>query len=316
MTVVLNMQGLISGMSHVIMDGAFDITQFLRDIEKRRATAVMLVPTLIRRALQECRERRYDLLSMRLLMYGSSPATPQLIRDAYDAFGCEMIQSYGMSEGGWVTQLSASDHRYALAQEPGLLNSVGRAGVMSEISIRDEQGRPLPPGARGEVWLKGGTLMKGYLNCPEQTAEVLRDGWLCTNDIGHMDERGYLYLTDRKKFMIITGAVNVFPAGVEAVLAEHPAVDEVAVVGAPHPEWGEAVVAVVKRKLGHEHADARDIQQFCQSRLSKMECPKHILFAQSLPVTANGKLQKQKVKEWVHSNQHELPWSTSGRTSA
>jgi acyl-CoA synthetase (AMP-forming)/AMP-acid ligase II len=316
MTVVLNLQGLGNGMSHVIMNGAFDIAAFLRDIERRRVTAVMLVPTLMRRAIQESKERSYDLSSIRLLMYGSAPASPQLVRDAYKTFNCELVQSYGMSEGGWLTQLSAADHRYALAHEPALLNSVGRVGVMSEISIRDPEGQPVAPGITGEVWLRGETVMRGYLNLPNENAEVFRGEWICTNDIGHMDEHGYLYLTDRKKFMIITGAVNVFPSAVEAVLYEHPAVEEVAVVGAPHPEWGEAVVAVVKIKDGFAGTDLRELNAFCQSRLSKMECPKHFLSVDSLPHTVTGKVQKLKVKEWVRSDQVSLPWATSEEPAA
>jgi len=302
MTVVLNMLGLGNGMSHIIMDGRFDIAQFLRDIETRRATAVMLVPTMIRRAIEECRRARYDLSSVRLLMYGSSPATPQLIREAYETFGCELIQSYGMTEGGWLCHLSASDHRRAMQSEPDLLKSVGRLGVMSEVSIRDPEGNPVPPGTLGDVWIRGETLMKGYLNLPQETAAVLRGDWLCTNDVGYVDHRGYLFLTDRKQFMIITGAVNIFPSSIETIIAEHPAVEEVAVVGAPHPEWGEAVAAVVKLRNRTERFPISELHRFCEGRLNRLEQPKYLYFIEEFPRSANGKIQKQEVKNWIAAN--------------
>jgi len=310
--VLMNLLGLGNGMSHVIPNGMFEITQFMRDIERLKITSVLLVPTMIYRAIQEHKTGAYDLSSLRLIVYGSSPAAPALIREAYATFGCDMLQTYAMTEstGGWVTYLYPSEHRYALAHEPDLLNSVGRAGVMFELSIRDEAGQRLPPNTKGEIWLKGETLMKGYLNLPEQTADALRGErgeWLCTNDIGRVDERGYLYLMDRKKFMIITGGVNVFPAAVEAIVLEHPAVEEVAVVGAPHPEWGETVVGVAKLKNGAV-ATSAELVLFCQERLSRAESPKHFLFRDELPKTLTGKMQKNMIKEWVLANANLLPW--------
>ncbi len=310
MTVVLNLLGLGNGMCHVISDGAFEIRSFLRDVQRRRATAVMLVPTLIQRALDEVAQADYDLTSMRLLMYGSAPASPQLIQAAYTAFGCEMVQSYGMTEAGWTTQLGAADHRWAIAHEPGLLRSAGRPGVMSEIEIRGEDGRALPPGSAGNVWIRSETLMMGYLNLPEETAQALQGGWLCTNDVGYLDARGYLYLTDRRKFMIISGAVNIFPSGIEHALLEHPAVAEAAVVGAAHPQWGEAVVAVVRlRQAGS--VDISQLHAHCERLLNRMELPKHFLFVDDFPRSVNGKVQKQQVKEWVAAHAQAMPWNVN-----
>jgi acyl-CoA synthetase (AMP-forming)/AMP-acid ligase II len=309
-TVVLNMLGLGNGMTHVVTNGAFEICSFLRDIEQRRVTAVMLVPTLIHRALEELAKSPYDLSSMRLLMYGSAPASPSLIEATYKAFGCEMIQSYGMTEAGWTTQLGAADHRLAIAKEPSLLRSVGRPGVMSEIEIRDEEGHVLPPVSQGNVWIRSETLMKGYLNLPEETAQALNGGWLCTNDVGYIDGRGYLFLTDRRKFMIISGAVNIFPSSVENALLEHNEVVEAAVVGALHPQWGEAVVAVVRlRQLGT--VQAAELHAHCEQRLNSIERPKHILFVEDFPRSFNGKVQKQQVKEWVAAQQQAMPWNVS-----
>lgn len=308
MTVLLNMLGLGNGMAHAIMDGSFEIKSFLNQIERHRVTSVMLVPTLLQRVLNECESGHYDLSSIRLLMYGSSPITPDLARAAYAAFDCDLVQNYGMTEGGWVTHLSADDHVKAVGGAFALLGSVGRPGVLTQISIRNDDNEVLPAGEVGEVCLKSPMLMKGYLNLPDETAEVLRDGWLHTNDLGCLDEVGYLYLHGRKNFMIITGAVNVQPQGVELAISEHPSVVEAAVVGAPHPDLGEAVVAVIVCKPGVKQPTQGDIENFCIARLSKMSIPKHIFIVPELPKTPNGKLNKPKIIEWVQENMHDLPW--------
>lgn len=310
--VTANLWALGNGMTSVIVDGVFEVVQYLREVERLRVTVGLLVPTMIFRAIEEYKAKRYDFSSLRLLVYGASPASPKLIRDAFETFGCDLMQAYGMTEStdGIVSFLQPSDHRYALEHEPELLKSAGRAGVMFELSIRDKDGAPLPPGTMGEIWVKGDTLMTGYQNLPDETRDALRDGWLCTNDLGRMDERGYLYVMDRKKFLIISGAVNVFPATVEAVLMEHPAVEEIAVVGAPHPEWGEAVVGVVKLKDGVERLEAAALIAFCKMHLSGPETPKHFLIVAELAKTASGKLEKTTIKQWVLDNRHLLPWET------
>lgn len=310
--VIMSFFNLGNGMSTVIPDGSFQIATYLRDVARLRVTVALLVPTMIQRAIVEQQSGNYDLSSLRLLMYGSSPATPKLIRDAKAAFKVAMMQTYALTEstGGWVTFLTDADHKRALESEPELLKSVGRAGVHFDCSIRDDNGKPLPPNGKGEVWLRGSTLMKGYLNLPAQTDEVLKEGWLRTNDIGRMDERGYLYLLDRQKFLIITGAVNVFPTTVEAVLVELPAVQEVAVVGVPHPEWGEAVVAVVVLRPSHKDASVADIIKFCHGKLSAPETPKHVVFVDDLIKTANGKIRKGDIKKWLSTESGLVPWNT------
>ncbi len=312
--VVMSMFGLGNGMTTVIPDGTFQITTFLRDIERVRATVVLMVPTMLQRALVEQQANKYDLSSLRLVVYGSSPATPKLIRDAREQLGVALLQTYGQTEttGGWLTVLTEADHQKALAGEPELLKSVGRVGMHYECSIRDEHGHPVPPNTKGEIWLRGESVMKGYRNLPEATAEVLMpDGWLRTNDIGRIDERGYVYLLDRQKFMIITGAVNVFPSTVEVVLSEHPGIADVAVIGVPHPEWGEGVVAVAVKRPGHE-VTAQDLIRFCDGKLSRPETPKHVVFVNELMKTVNGKVKKTEIRSWLLQPEENLiPWNTS-----
>lgn len=310
MTVLMQIFGLGNGMSHVIPDGAFEIGRFLRDVERRRVTAVSLVPTNIQRALKEIGARSYDLTSLRVLGYGSAPASPSLIRAAREAFGCGLLQAYGLTEaGGWVTHLTEHDHEHALEREPALLGSSGRAGVLYQLSIRDDRGEELPQGEPGEVWIRGPSVMKGYLNLDSLTGETLRDGWLRSHDIGRLDERGYLFLLDRRNFMIISGGVNVFPAAIEAVLIEHPAVEEVAVVGAPHPEWGEVPVAIVRPRGTAAAPAAEELIAFCSARLSKPECPRHVLLWDELPKLVTGKVNKQLIKERVRGPAARLPWT-------
>jgi len=309
--VIMAIYGLGNGMTNVISHDVFDAAQFLRDVARWRVTTAVLPPVMLSRVIQEYRRGGYDISSLRVISLGSSPSTPKLIRDAYETLGCELQQSYAMTEnaGCWHVCLTSADYRHALAHAPELLKAAGRVGVLSELSIRDEAGKPLAVGSVGEVWIKSTTLMKAYVNLPAETAEALRDGWLRTNDIGRLDENGYLFLLDRKKFMIITGGVNVFPSAVEAVIIEHPSIEEVAVLGVPSDEWGEAVLAVAKLKKGAKALDNAELLAFCRQRLAKVECPKHCIFVDELPRTSTGKLQKHVLRDWLLANPDLLPWS-------
>ena len=312
--VMMSMFNLGNGMTTIIPDGSFQIAACLQDIGRLKVTVALMLPVMIQRALVERLNANYDLSSLRMLIYGSAPATPKLIRDAREQLGVAMVQTYGQTEtsGGWLTVLTEEDHRYALEKEPELLKSVGRVGLHFECTIRDEAGNVLPPDTSGEIWLRGESVMKGYLNLPQATSEVLMDGgWLRSNDIGRMDERGYLYLLDRQKFMIITGAVNVFPSTVESVLSEHPGLQEVAVVGVPHPEWGEAVVAVAVKRPTHPELEAAEVVKFCDGKLSRPETPKHVVFVGELMKTLNGKLRKNDIRSWLLEPKRGLiPWDT------
>lgn len=308
MACVLSMIGLVNGMTTLIMDGAFDAATYAEEIAHHKVTAVLLTPTMIGRVL-DCAEGRPEMLaSLRLLCYGSSPISVPLLERVLATLNCRMLQTYGLTEGGWISHLTPSDHDRAIADRPELLTSVGRPGGMYEISIRDEDGRELPPGQAGELWIRGETTMLGYLNLPEATRSVLTDGWLRTNDIGRVDEENYLFLIDRKNFMIISGAINIHPSSVEAVLCRHPDIEEVAIVGAPHPEWGEAVVAVIKPRMGRDAPDIDELGVFAKSRLSRVELPKHVIELPELPKTHTGKIDKHQLKLYVRSEAAHLPW--------
>lgn len=310
--VMLYIVGLGNAMTVVIPDGVFRLHDYLHGIARYRVTIAFLVPTMLQRAIAEIAASpdQYDLSTLRMMMYGSSPATPRLIRETRERFGVSLMQIYGLTEAtsGWISFLTDADHAHALREEPELLKSVGRIGIHYDCEIRDPSGRPVPIGESGEIWLRGSTLMSGYKNLPETTDEALVGGWLRTNDLGRLDERGYLYLMDRQKFLIITGAVNVFPTSVEAILIEHPALAEVAVVGVPHPEWGEAVVAAVVRSSAAADVSAQAIIDFCRGKLSRPETPKHVVFVDELPKTSNGKIKKAELKKWLSSGEISMPW--------
>lgn len=182
-----------------------------------------------------------------------------------------------------------------------------------ELSIRHEDGSPVPHGEVGEVWIKADTNMAGYLNLPQQTAEAFSGKWLKTHDMGRLDEEGYLYLTDRKNFLIITGGANVYPSVVESALSEHPAVLEVAVVGAVHPEWGEAVVAMVVLHPG-KMTTAENLLTFSHGRLAKWEVPKFIEIVTDLPKGPTGKVLKRQLLDRYRTQPGLLPWNGTSET--
>ncbi len=307
----MNLWGLANGMTHVLPDGDFNLAEFLQDIPRYRVTNVFMVPTMMRWVAREYATGNYDFSSVRLILFGSSPASPALIREASETFDCDLMQSYTLTEAGgvWITIMTPKDYRQALADHPERLKSVGRCRVHFELSIRSDDGMELAANEPGELWVRG-PVMKEYLNLPEKTAEVFPgDGWLRTNDIARRDEDGYIYLLDRQSFLIITGAVNVFPSSVEAVLSLHEDIEEVAVVGVPHPEWGEAVVAVVRAREGADLTQA-DVLKVCAGRLGKPEIPKLVLFVdEPLPKTLSSKLRKKDIRSWVLDNPSLVPWT-------
>lgn len=282
--------------STVVIADTFSARRALELIETEGVTSVLWVPTMIVDVLADPELDSFDLSTLRLIIYGSAPATPALVRRAIDRFGCELQQWYGSTEGtaGWFTILHHRAHLAALEDRPELLSSCGRPTLHTRIALFDEDGNEVPAGEVGEICVRSDTVMQGYLNLPEETASALRDGWLHTGDLGRLDREGYLYLVDRKKFMIITGAYNVYPVVVENVIAEHPKVREVCVIGIPDERWGEAVCAVV---VPDQDLSEDDLLAFCRQRLAKFEVPKRVDFVDSLPRGATGKVLKRAVRD-------------------
>jgi long-chain acyl-CoA synthetase len=163
--------------------------------------------------------------------------------------------------------------------------------------VVDDTGHEVPPGSPGEVVVRGDVVMKGYWSDPEATTSTVRNGWLHTGDIGYMDDRGYLYLVDRKKDLIISGGANVYPREVEEALMEHPSVSEAVVFGIPDPEWGEAVKAVIVPRTLDSHPSKDELAAFCRERIAGYKIPRRIVFVSEIPKSAYGKVLRRQVKE-------------------
>lgn len=284
-----------NGSRTVLMD-KFSPRAALELIQEEGVTAALWVPTMLSDVLSDPDFDSFDVASLRLIVYGSAPTTPELVRRAIDRFGCELQQWYGATEaaGGFFTMLHHEDHRQALDGRPELLASCGRPTLHVRLAILDDEGAEVPVGEVGELCVRSETVMKGYVNRPDETASALKDDWLHTGDLGRRDADGYVYLVDRKHFMIITGAYNVYPVVVENAIAEHPLVSEVCVVGIPDDRWGEAVCAVV---VAAEGLTEDTLLEFCREQLAKFEVPKRIDFVDVLPRGATGKVLKLEVRD-------------------
>ncbi|MGW5417090.1 AMP-binding protein [Actinomadura geliboluensis] len=269
----------------------------LRVLADVRATHMLSVPAVVQTLVQSPAVADADLSSLKTLIYGGSPMSPAVIEEARTALGCDLVQSYGMTEAcGPITFLGPDDHRAGGVR----LASAGRAAEGVEIQIRDPATeKELPAGATGEVWTRSALLTRGYLGNEADTARVFRaGGWFRTGDAGHLDEDGYLFLTDRITDMIITGGENVYPVEVENVLAEHPGVAEAAVVGVPHPRWGETVVATIVARDGARLTEP-EVIAFCRERLAHYKCPTRVDLVDALPRTPSGKVLKRSLREPV-----------------
>jgi long-chain acyl-CoA synthetase len=285
------------GGTHVVIP-RFEPMLFAQAVAEHRATASLLVPTMIQTLLSHLREHPTDLSSLRLLHYGASPMSAKLLREAMDVLGCDFIQGYGMTETGpGITFLSAEDHRLAASGDTTRLGSVGYAIPGVQMQIRDSSGTPLQDGEIGEVWARGPNIMKGYFNRPDETNAVFVDGWFRTGDGGYCDSDGYLFLVDRLKDMIVTGGENVYSIEVEQVIASHPAVAEVAVLGVPDESWGERVHAIVVLQTGHEVTE-QELTDHCRQRIGRYKVPKSWeIRTAPLPKSGVGKIRKKDLRE-------------------
>jgi acyl-CoA synthetase (AMP-forming)/AMP-acid ligase II len=260
-----------------------------------------MVPQLVRGLIEEMVSRDVRVPSLKGIHYGAAPMDPPLLERGIREIGCRFLQYFGMTEmAGTITILPPAAHDPARLH---LLRSVGQVLPGSVIEIRNTLGRAVPPGEAGEIWTRGPTMMLGYANRPEQTAEAIVDGWYRTGDGGRLDEEGYLYLTDRIKDMIVTGGENVYPVEVETVLREHPAVADCAVYGLPDAHWGERVCAAVEQRPGAVF-DAQAVIDFVKSQIAGYKAPRQIDPVEALPRTASGKIQRARVRQEMLEKSH------------
>lgn len=308
-TCAYSLVGLMTGMTTVLPAGDFDPRQFLKLCEKHEVTASVLVVTALRRIIEEQRKDNYDLSSFRLMAYGSETATPTVLRNAKEALDCELVQYYGMTEvaAPWVSILWDEDHERGLEGEEKLLSSCGKPNLFSELAILDDDGNELARNDRGEICIAGDVVMEGYLNLPEVTEKSFEGRWYRTGDVGYRDEDGYFYLVDRMDFLIMSGAMKIYPSAVESVLDQHEDLANLAVVGAPHPDWGEAVVAVVQPVADRE-IDLDELVELCREHLADYEVPKYFHVVEEIPRGVTGKIDRVGLEDTFEENPDLLPW--------
>lgn len=268
----------------------FDAAAVIRAIERRRIGWTFLVPTMLYRLLESPALARADTGSLATVVYGAAPIDPLRLRQALARFGPVFLQLYGQVEcPNYVTTLSKQDH---LRSE--LQTSCGQPVSMCEVQIEGGDGRELPPGEVGELAVRSPYLLREYHRAPEQTAASRREGWHHTGDLAYRNDSGYVFLVDRAKDMIISGGMNVYSREVEEALMAHAEIAAAAVFGVPHADWGEAVHAVIVAR-GTPSID--EIRRFCRTRLAAYKVPKSIAFADELPLTAYGKIDKKKLRQ-------------------
>lgn len=294
--------GLMGGAQTVLVP-EFDPTEVARIIEDRRCTNTLLVPAMLQALLDTPSTDAYDLSSIRSILYGGSPMSEALMRRVVQRFEADLTQAFGLTETtGFATLLRFDDHRRGLAARPGstdaaILSSAGYPVPGCELAVVDDRGARRDEGQPGEVLVRGPLVMAGYWNRPDANASVLDDaGWFHTGDVGYL-EGGRLFLVDRLGDKIVTKGENVFPGEIERILAELPAVSEVAVVGVPSEEYGEMLCAVVVLSAGRS-LTLGDVQDACRDRLAGFKLPRRLEISDSpLPRTPSGKVQRRLVRE-------------------
>ena len=266
----------------------FNPEEVLKTIQEFKAVSMSGVPTMFVYLLNYPDAGRYDTGSMRLWGSGAAPLPVEIVEPFEKKFGGRILEGYGLTEASPVV----SAHRLSGVRK---LGSVGQPIPGVEVSIQDDDDRALAAGELGEVCVKGPNVMAGYYRNPEETARVIRHGWLHTGDMGRLDADGFLYIVERKKDLIIRGGFNIYPREVEEVLYACPAVAEAAVVGKADPLMGEEAVAFVVLREGAS-ATAAEVIAFCASRLARFKCPKEVRFVDALPKSPIGKILRKELR--------------------
>jgi long-chain acyl-CoA synthetase len=262
--------------------------QALQILAGHRVTVFAGVPTMYVALLQEPGREGCDVSALRLCVSGGAAMPVEVLRGFEQAFGCQVLEGYGLSE----TSPVASFNHPGRPRKPGSIGTPIR-GV--QMRVVDEQGNEVPQGETGEIVIRGNNVMKGYWRRPDETAKAIPDGWFRTGDIGRVDDDGYFMIVDRKKDLIIRGGYNVYPREIEEVLYEHPAVAEAAVIGLPDPNLGEEVGAAVALKPGAA-ATAAELRDHCRSQVAAYKYPRKVWIVDALPKGATGKILKREIE--------------------
>jgi fatty-acyl-CoA synthase len=267
----------------LILRKRFRPHEILETVRKYRVTLLELPATVYQFILHECDLDQYDLKSIRRYFTGGERIPKTMLKEYYRK-GIVISQIFGQTEASTITFLPSEE---AVLK----IGSVGLPVFHGEVRIVDKAGKDVSPGEIGEIIIKGPTLMSGYWNRPDLTAETIRDGWLYTGDLAKTDEEGYIYIVDREKDMYISGGENVYPAEIEKLLHGHPKIFDAAIVGVPDDKWGEVGMAFVLLKPNEAMAPD-EVLQFLRDKVAKYKIPRYVEFVEELPKTASGKIQK------------------------
>lgn len=285
---ILN-NGLFRKAKAVLLN-SFDTEVIFSSIEKYKAHVMPAVPTMYIYMLLYPEPHKYDLSSMKHWICGSAPLSMETWKQFKEVYGFEIAEGWGLTEAGANNSVNPFEG----------LKKVGSIGLPmkgTEMGIMDDGGELLPCGKSGEIVIRGPMLMKGYWGKPEETAEMIRDGWLHTGDVGYMDEDGYYWITDRKKDLIIKGGENISPRTVEEVLFSHPKLSEAAVIAMPDPKYGEEIKAFVVLQPGISAVDPEEIKSYCKEQLGSFFTPKQVVVMPALPKSLIGKVLKRELRK-------------------
>lgn len=289
MTACMNLAIYTGAMS--IMLPKFEIDEVLQTIKDLKPTTFPGVPTMYIAITNHPKAEQYGIDSIRICNSGSAPMPVELLRNFEEKTGAKLVEGYGLSESSPITHCNP----IFSTRKPG---SIGIGFPSTDYKVVDlaEGTEELPPGEAGELIIKGPQVMKGYWNMPEETDQVLRDGWLYTGDIASVDEDGYVYIVDRKKDLIIASGYNIYPRDVEEIIYQHPAIQEAVVVGMPDPYRGETVKAVVVLKEG-KLCTEKELIAYCRENMAAYKIPRIVEFREELPKTNVGKILRRKIRE-------------------
>lgn len=285
-------QGFSAGITNVAMP-RFDATGALKLIERLKVTTACVVPAMLRLLLAEPGASKEAFSSVRKIVYGGSPISEALLQESLPVFDCDFAQIYGLTEtGNTAVCLPPADH----AAGSHRLRAAGRPYPAVDVKVVDDAGEPVPVGEVGEVCLRTPAHMLEYWGMPDATAKTLVDGWIHTGDAGRLDEDGYVHISDRLKDLIIVGGENIYPAEIENVLAKHPGVADVAVIGVPDEKFGEAVHAFVAPRPG-AGVRPRELFVFCRDRIASFKIPSKFHFVERVPRNPSGKILRRELRE-------------------
>jgi long-chain acyl-CoA synthetase len=289
---------LVGGCNVILPNRSFDPVAVLQAIQEEKVTDMQIVPTQLNALLSHQDLGAYDLSTLSRIYYAASPMPVELLRRGLEVLGPIFAQGYGQTESGpQIATLPKEAHQVLEKplEEQKVLNSCGQPSLGVHVRVVDENNNDVGPGTVGEIIAQSDSIMVGYWKKPKESRETIVDGWLHTGDLAFYDEKGFIYIVDRKKDMIVSGGENVYSREVEDVLYKHPAVAEAAVIGVPDPIWVERVHAVIALKADTT-ATEKEIIAFCKEHIASYKVPKSVEFVASLPKNPQGKILKKEIR--------------------